>query len=313
MASRRRRRARLPPRAPRPGASAGPGGTGDHPGGRRFADVGPAASWRRGGSAAAGAGRLRDLGRACRRARDNAVLVRHALTGDSHVVGPAGPGHPTPGWWDGLVGPGRALDTDRWFVVALERARRLPGHHRAVVAGPRRPPLGQPVPVRHRARPGRRRGAAGRRPRHPRRGRLVRRRLHGRDAGAGVGRHPPGAGRAAAGAGHHRPDLRRPDRLVRPAARGDPRRPGVRAAATTTTRPGGTGPHPGSASPGRIAHTTYRCRGRARRAVRPVGPAGGGPARRRRALRRGVLPGPPRRQARPTASTPAPTWSSPRR
>ncbi|MFJ9732634.1 homoserine O-acetyltransferase [Streptomyces sp. NPDC101171] len=50
--------------------------------------------------------------------RSNAVLVLHALTGDSHVVGPAEPGHPTPGWWDGLIGPGRALDTDRWFVVA---------------------------------------------------------------------------------------------------------------------------------------------------------------------------------------------------
>ncbi|MER7304931.1 homoserine O-acetyltransferase [Streptomyces griseoluteus] len=50
--------------------------------------------------------------------RSNAVLVLHALTGDSHVAGPAGPGHPTPGWWDALVGPGRALDTDRWFVVA---------------------------------------------------------------------------------------------------------------------------------------------------------------------------------------------------
>ncbi len=48
----------------------------------------------------------------------NAVLVLHALTGDSHVAGPAGPGHPAPGWWDALVGPGRALDTDRWFVVA---------------------------------------------------------------------------------------------------------------------------------------------------------------------------------------------------
>jgi homoserine O-acetyltransferase len=47
----------------------------------------------------------------------NAVLVEHALTGDSHVVGPAGPGHPTPGWWDGLIGPGAALDTDRFFVV----------------------------------------------------------------------------------------------------------------------------------------------------------------------------------------------------
>ncbi|MEU8776850.1 homoserine O-acetyltransferase [Streptomyces sp. NPDC048606] len=50
--------------------------------------------------------------------RSNAVLVLHALTGDSHVAGAAGPGHPTPGWWDALVGPGRALDTDRWFVVA---------------------------------------------------------------------------------------------------------------------------------------------------------------------------------------------------
>ncbi|MFL1428095.1 MULTISPECIES: homoserine O-acetyltransferase MetX [unclassified Nocardiopsis] len=50
--------------------------------------------------------------------RDNAVLVLHALTGDSHVAGPAGPGHPTPGWWDGLVGPGLALDTDRFLVVA---------------------------------------------------------------------------------------------------------------------------------------------------------------------------------------------------
>ncbi|MGW2447757.1 homoserine O-acetyltransferase MetX [Streptomyces sp. NPDC001675] len=50
--------------------------------------------------------------------RSNAVLVLHALTGDSHVAGPAEPGHPTPGWWDGLIGPGRALDTDRWFVVA---------------------------------------------------------------------------------------------------------------------------------------------------------------------------------------------------
>ncbi|MGW5056196.1 homoserine O-acetyltransferase MetX [Streptomyces sp. NPDC004096] len=50
--------------------------------------------------------------------RSNAVLVLHALTGDSHVVGLAEPGHPTPGWWNGLIGPGQALDTNRWFVLA---------------------------------------------------------------------------------------------------------------------------------------------------------------------------------------------------
>lgn len=47
----------------------------------------------------------------------NAVLVCHALTGDSHAAGGISDGHPTPGWWDGLIGPGRCLDTDRYFVV----------------------------------------------------------------------------------------------------------------------------------------------------------------------------------------------------
>lgn len=51
-------------------------------------------------------------------AGDNAVLILHALTGDSHVRGPAGAGHPTAGWWEDIVGPGSAIDTDRWFVVA---------------------------------------------------------------------------------------------------------------------------------------------------------------------------------------------------
>jgi homoserine O-acetyltransferase len=49
----------------------------------------------------------------------NAVLVCHALTGDSHAAGRLGPGHPSVGWWDGIVGPGKALDTDRYFVVCV--------------------------------------------------------------------------------------------------------------------------------------------------------------------------------------------------
>lgn len=48
----------------------------------------------------------------------NAILVLHALTGDSHVIGPAKSGHPTAGWWSGLVGSGKPLDPSDWFVVA---------------------------------------------------------------------------------------------------------------------------------------------------------------------------------------------------
>jgi len=50
--------------------------------------------------------------------RDNVVVVLHALTGDSHITGSAGPGHPTAGWWDGVAGPGAPIDTNRWCAVA---------------------------------------------------------------------------------------------------------------------------------------------------------------------------------------------------
>jgi homoserine O-acetyltransferase len=48
----------------------------------------------------------------------NAVLVLHALTGDSHAVGKASKEHPTEGWWSDLIGPGLYLDTNKYFIVA---------------------------------------------------------------------------------------------------------------------------------------------------------------------------------------------------
>ncbi|MDH5297672.1 MAG: homoserine O-acetyltransferase [Desulfobulbaceae bacterium] len=49
--------------------------------------------------------------------RDNVVLILHALTGDSHAAGFYSEFDPKPGWWEIMVGPGKGIDTDRYFVV----------------------------------------------------------------------------------------------------------------------------------------------------------------------------------------------------
>lgn len=50
-------------------------------------------------------------------ARDNAVLVCHALSGDHHAAGYHSPDDRKPGWWDNCIGPGKPIDTERFFVV----------------------------------------------------------------------------------------------------------------------------------------------------------------------------------------------------
>lgn len=50
-------------------------------------------------------------------ARDNAVLICHALSGNAHVAGYNSPDETKPGWWDEMVGPGKPIDTQRYFVI----------------------------------------------------------------------------------------------------------------------------------------------------------------------------------------------------
>jgi homoserine O-acetyltransferase len=95
-------------------------GPGDPPGRRQFAPLGVDRPF-----VLEGGGVLRNAQLAYETwgelspAADNAILVCHALTGDSHAAGDLGHGHPTPGWWDEVIGPGKAIDTDRWFVVCM--------------------------------------------------------------------------------------------------------------------------------------------------------------------------------------------------
>ena len=50
-------------------------------------------------------------------ARDNAILLFTGLSPSAHAA--SSPADPTPGWWERMVGPGKALDTSRYFVVCV--------------------------------------------------------------------------------------------------------------------------------------------------------------------------------------------------
>ena len=256
----------------RPGRAAGDpgrGGRGTSPGDRRFADVGDLAAGAR-RRRCRRAGGVRDLGHAVTPPGDNAVLVLHALTGDSHVVGPAGPGHPTPG----LVGRAdRSGPPARHRPLVRrrpERARRLPGHHRPVqptrrtagrtAAGSRSSPCATRSRPRSRSPTGSGIDALG----------AGARRVDGRDAGAGVGGHRARAGASGCSCWPRRrtpPATRSPGAPPQLAAiRADP---GFRGGDYYERRPGTAAP-PGSASRGGSRTPPTASAARARPAVRPA-------------------------------------------
>jgi len=73
-------------------------------------------------------------------ARDNAILVCHALSGNAHVAG-LHPETGRPGWWDYHVGPGKAIDTDKFFVIC---SNVLGGCNGTTGPSSPRPDTGQP-------------------------------------------------------------------------------------------------------------------------------------------------------------------------
>jgi homoserine O-acetyltransferase len=48
--------------------------------------------------------------------KSNAILICHAFSGSHHAAGTSGDSEEA-GWWDNIVGPGKAVDTDKYFVV----------------------------------------------------------------------------------------------------------------------------------------------------------------------------------------------------
>jgi homoserine O-acetyltransferase len=71
----------------------------------------------------------------------NAILICHALSGHHHVAGRYQPDDKAPGWWDNMVGPGKPIDTSRFFVVGLNN---LGGCHGSTGPSSLNPATGQP-------------------------------------------------------------------------------------------------------------------------------------------------------------------------
>ena len=124
--------------------------------------------------------------------RSNAILICHALTGDQHVAS-TNPVTGKPGWWSEMVGPGKPIDTDRYFVICSNVVGGCMGTTGPASTNPATDRVyGLDLPVITVARHGARAGDAPRSSRH-RHAVLRGRWLTRRHAGAAMGGGLPGA------------------------------------------------------------------------------------------------------------------------
>jgi homoserine O-acetyltransferase len=82
---------------------------------------------------------------------DNAILVTHYFSGTSHCAGRYEAGDAAPGYWDSIIGPGKAIDTDRFFVISSDTLVNVNAHDpRVVTTGPASldPRTGRPYGMR---------------------------------------------------------------------------------------------------------------------------------------------------------------------
>ena len=80
-------------------------------------------------------------------AGDNAIFVPHYFSGTSHAAGRYQSSDPEPGYWDALIGPGKAIDTDKYFVVSADSLCNVHFHNPTVITtGPasKNPTTGKP-------------------------------------------------------------------------------------------------------------------------------------------------------------------------
>ncbi|MCX8101867.1 MAG: hypothetical protein N3D77_11595 [Geminicoccaceae bacterium] len=70
-------------------------------------------------------------------AKDNAILITHFFSGTSHAAGKYAESDPAPGYWNAIIGPGKAIDTDKWFVLSSDTLVNLNAYDpKVVTTGP---------------------------------------------------------------------------------------------------------------------------------------------------------------------------------